>query len=108
MSSSDWIPIQYRDFYDIPRIFVMHHHGDTFVFDCPFDDDADEYREHYVVRRLDGYASAAVAQASWKGLSGLGSFVGQVATRLVRFDPTRRAAVDATILQHLKPSADQA
>lgn len=62
MNSNVWIPIQYRDFYDIPRIFVMHHLGDTFVFDCPFDDDADEYPEYYVVRRLDGSATAAIAQ----------------------------------------------
>jgi hypothetical protein len=32
------LPIRYRDFYDIPRAFVIEHPGETLFFDCSFDE----------------------------------------------------------------------
>ena len=37
--------IQYRGFWDVPRIFLAHHQGQTFLFDCPFSEELDDYPE---------------------------------------------------------------
>ena len=38
-----WANIQYRDFYDVPRIFVADYQGRLYLFDCPFDEALDDY-----------------------------------------------------------------
>ncbi|HYR12146.1 MAG TPA: hypothetical protein VEQ60_30450 [Longimicrobium sp.] len=101
MSTETWIPIRYRDFYDIPRAFVIQRGAETLLFDCPFDDELDDYPEHYTVIRLEPGAAATLDQSSWHGLAGRGLLLGTVPTRQVRFDPTRRTAVDAAVLAHL-------
>lgn len=95
------IPIQYRDFYDIPRAFVAEHRGTVFYFDGAFDEGADEYAESFRVYRLDAGASEKVASASWQGLEDLGVFVAEVPVKSVRFDATRRAAVDDSVFSLL-------
>lgn len=77
---------------------MIENQGEVLLFDCPFDDEADEYPDHYRVVRLDPSELASLDQASWKELAARGSVVGQVSTDRVRFDPTRRAAVHAAIL----------
>ena len=41
----NWATIRYRDFYDIPRIFIVTLNGKLFLFDCAFDDEIDDYSE---------------------------------------------------------------
>ena len=41
--------IQYRDFYDVPRIFLTTYKGRHFLLDCPFDDALDDYSAAYEV-----------------------------------------------------------
>lgn len=101
MNGEPWIPIRYRDFYDIPRAFVIQRGDEAFLFDCPFDDGLDDYAEHYLVTRLTRSAAARVDEPSWQDLASQGSLVGRVAANLVRFDSTRRSAVDAAVLDHL-------
>lgn len=60
MSSERWIPIRYREFYDIPRAFVIENAGELLLFDCPFDDVADSYGDSYTVIRLDPSAKATL------------------------------------------------
>jgi hypothetical protein len=45
----DWAPIRYRDFYDLPRIFITSYNGQDYLFDCPFDDELDDYPDSYRV-----------------------------------------------------------
>jgi len=38
------IPIkQYRDFWDIPRIFLVEYGNSLFLFDCEFDEQKEDY-----------------------------------------------------------------
>ena len=94
----DWLPIRYRDFHDVPRAFVVEHRGQLLFFDCPFDDALDDYPDHYSVIRLPPAASTLVSQASWTGLASEGTVIGRIPVREVRFDPSRRAAIDAAVL----------
>ena len=92
-----WVPIRYREFYDIPRLFLAEHAGAVYVFDCPFDERADEYPEHYRVYQLPAEIAAAADAASWEGLAHAGTFVGEVPVGAVHFDATHRTAIDDSV-----------
>ena len=50
---NEWIDIvEYRDFSDVPRIFVIVVDERTFLFDCPFDEQIDDYPDEYTVYEL--------------------------------------------------------
>lgn len=93
------LPIQYRDFYDIPRAFIIEHEGRGYLFDCPFDVDLDDYPDHFQVYKVDLGPVRAIGAGSWEGLASEGTLVGQIPIHLVKFDPTRRAAVDDDVLE---------
>lgn len=96
-----WLPIRYRDFHDVPRAFVIEHDGAAYLFDCPFDDGADEYPPFYTIYRL--APATPVDAGDWTGLASHGRLIGRINLRQVRFDETRRKAVDASVLQALTP-----
>lgn len=93
-----WAPIRYRDFWDVPRVFTVTLRGMTYLFDCPFDDELDEYPDSYVVYML----SPSHGPENWP-LAGNAELerVGSVEVRLVAFDPTRRQAIRAEVLANL-------
>lgn len=96
-----WLPIRYRDFHDVPRAFVFEHDGTAYLFDCPFDDAADEYPPHYGIYRLDP-GVVPPEDGSWADLASRGRLIGRIGVAEVRFDETRRRAVDASILPALE------
>ncbi|MGQ0641015.1 MAG: hypothetical protein ACT4P6_09650 [Gemmatimonadaceae bacterium] len=89
-----WLPIRYREFYDVPRAFVVGHRGAQLYFLCAFDEESDEYPEVFRVYRLPDDAVASVEHESWMGLEEAGTFIGEVPVGRVRFDETRRAAIE--------------
>lgn len=93
-----WIPIRYRDFYDIPRAFIVEREGSLFLFDGAFDESIDEYPDRFQVYRLRADVADVLDATSWHGLEANGTLIGEVPVADVRFDPTRRAAVDDTVL----------
>lgn len=97
MSAVRWVAIQYREFYDVPRLFLAKQGGTVYVFDCPFDEVADEYPAHHRAYRLPSEMGAAADAGSWEDLPRAGTFVGEVPVEAVRFDATRRAAIDDTV-----------
>jgi len=97
VSAVRWVPIRYHEFYDVPRLFLAEQGTAVYVFDCPFDEAADEYPAHYRVYRLPSEMGAAADAGSWEGLPRAGTFVGEVPVEAVRFDVTRRAAMDDTV-----------
>ena len=100
MKTKRWLPIRYREFYDIPRIFVVEASGDRYLFDCPFDPDLDDYPEQYRVYRLPG--DTVIPEAgSWNQLAEKGCLLGEIPTSLVAFDQTTRAFVEARVLDHI-------
>jgi hypothetical protein len=93
--------IDYREFFDVPRIFVTHYEGRTYLFDCPFDDTRDDYPETYSVYELPDLTDAQ-RRDSWTRLSDLAtSVVGTIPVHSVRFDSTQRLKIDEAVFSQL-------
>lgn len=101
-----WLPITYRDFYDVPRLFVVQHAGVSYLFDSPFDEKADRYAGQYTVYRLDRDAVVPADTEPWEAVGRGGERLGEVEVSAVRLDATQRAAIDATVLAMLSRSTD--
>ena len=50
--TTTWLPIRYRDFYDLPRAVVVEFRDEMYLFDCLFDREIDEYESTYTVYLL--------------------------------------------------------
>jgi hypothetical protein len=97
----DMTPITYRDFWDVPRIFVAQRRGAVFLFDCAFDDKTEDYPSSYRVYLLPNLGDEDLA-GSWDKLHlRAHRFLGEVPIASVRFDATRRRALDAGLLDAL-------
>jgi hypothetical protein len=96
------LPITYRDFYDIPRAFVVERDGEFFFFDCAFDESEDEYPSEYVVYLLPADVSDTVAESSWDRLAALGSRVGSIPTAEVQSDSSKRESIDSGVFGRLR------
>ncbi len=96
-----WSVIRYRDFYDLPRIFMTTYQGRQYLFDCPFDDERDDYADSYRVYELPVLSDAEL-QGSWEHLSDSATdFLGVVPVTRVHFDPTKRASINTAIFSEL-------
>jgi hypothetical protein len=96
---SDFIPIQYRDFYDIPRIFVVEDAGVNYLFDAAFNRELDDYPDTYAVSILPRLGAEELA-GSWASLSNRSiGYLASVHVSAVRFDPTRRQGVERSFLR---------
>lgn len=90
----NWVNLRYRDFYDLPRIFITSYEGRQYLFDCPFDDELDDYPASYRVYQLP-LLSEAELLGSWEQLSARATeFLGTVPVVAVQFDPTKRASIN--------------
>ena len=49
-----WLPIRYRDFWDVPRLIVVETEGRVLLLDSAFDDVLDEFSPEYTVYDLPG------------------------------------------------------
>ena|ERR1044071_2553103 len=94
--------IQYRDFYDVPRIFLVNHRGTQYLFDCPFDQDLDDYPDTYRVFVLPA-DSCSNLSGSWEDLaSSATAYLGKVPVKSVQFDSTRRREIETDVLDELE------
>lgn len=96
-----WLPIRYRDFYDIPRAVVTDRCGRLYLFDCLFDHSRDDYEEKYEVYLLPEDLRDRLDGMSWTDLRHQGEFIGSVSTNSVEFDQTRRHAIRDTIFREI-------
>ena len=100
-----WEKIRYREFWDVPRIFFADHSGSLYLFDCQFDNNLDDYPESYQVFLMPALTDADFA-GSWADLwQRAERKVGEVPISAVRFDPTKRAAIDAEAFDSIRPTA---
>jgi hypothetical protein len=90
--------VDYRDFHDVPRIFLVQVNGKMLLFDCPFDDNLDDYEDAYKVYEM----PEMPLPDDWRGLSRHAlRCKGMVAVRSVTFDSTRRKHITAASLREL-------
>ena len=103
-----WAPISYRGFYDFPRAFVVERSGDLLFFDCQFDDDLDDYRPDFEVFKIRSEFKDKIELASWRDLRDHADRIGTVPTEAVKFDDTKRRAIDIGVFYLLDRSSDEA
>ena len=93
-----WATISYRDFWDVPRIFIAHDGGRWILFDCPFDETTEDYPDTYQVYEMPTLSEGDAA-GSWAELrSKARRFLREVPVSDVRFDATKRAQVDLSVI----------
>lgn len=98
---SGWAPIQYRDFWDVPRIFLVPYQGKWVLFDCPFDEATEDFPDFYRVYVISEPSDEDLA-GSWDKLHEKAThFSGDIAIAKVHFDPSKRREVDTRILDEL-------
>lgn len=101
-----WSTIRYRDFYDVPRIFITTHDRELYLFDCPFDEQLDDYSESYQVYQLPAIAEDEL-QGSWEHLAErAASVLGTVPVAQVQFDTMKRNSIDIAVLEELIADRD--
>ncbi len=93
--------IQYREFYDVPRIFLVRHKAQLFLFESPFDEAADEYSAQYEIYLMPELSNKDLA-GSWVELRGRASRrLGSLPVNEVQFDDTRRRTIETSVLNSL-------
>jgi hypothetical protein len=98
---SDPVPIEYREFHDVPRLFVASADGITYLFDGSFDDELDDYPDAYAVGTLPPLRPDELA-GSWASLPARTvHHLGSVPVSAVTFDATRRRSVDRGLLSSM-------
>jgi hypothetical protein len=98
-----WLPIRYRDFHDIPRLIAVEREGEVYLFDCPFENDVDEYSDSFMIYRLPPEGRALLDEDSWVPLIKLGEAIGRVAVQDIELDPSRRSAINDSVFRKVKP-----
>jgi hypothetical protein len=102
---TNWAPIRYMGFWDVPRIFLVRHQGYQFLFDCPFDDELDDYAEAYQVYLMPEIPDEELPR-DWTTLRGRAiRRLGEIPVSKVQFDPTKRRQIDTAVLDALTPHA---
>lgn len=102
-----WLPIRYRGYWDVPRIFLVRHANNLYLFDCPFSEELDDYPDVFTVYLLPEIPDAATPN-DWTTLPALAlNVVGRVPVSAVQFDPTRRAAIAADVFDVIRPLSPQ-
>lgn len=93
------IPIkQYRDFWDVPRIFLATKGDCLLLFDCRFNEEKEEYDDKYQVfimpELTDNELSGSWYQLSERAIKHLG----EIPVDGVKFDETHRKFIDGEIV----------
>jgi hypothetical protein len=99
------LAIIYREFYDIPRMFIVSFRDRNWLFDGRFDDAADDYPEAYKIYSLPSL-SHEILEGDWSSLPDhANAFAGTIPTANVQFDPSRRRTVSSGALEELLGAA---
>ena len=99
--TTGWLTIRYRDFYDIPRAVVVEWHGHLYLFDSPFDVEADNYPDTYEVYKLPTHLRDEIDHVSWTDIAHQGLRIGSVPTSAVEFDQSRRQLMNPAVFRLL-------
>lgn len=93
--------VQYRDFWDFPRIFLVSHEQSLFLFDCELDEDVEDFSSEYKVFLMPELSEADLS-GSWNKLSERAiRFLGEIPVSEVRFDQTRRKFIEGEVVSEL-------
>ena len=98
---SSRVKIIYREFYDIPRVFIVNYNEKLFLFESEFLDKADDYSNQYKIYLLPKLTQDEL-NGSWvdmnrKAICNLDS----VHVNSVEFDSTLRKDIDTKIIDNI-------
>ena len=99
MQNTVMSPIRYVDYWDVPRVFIAADSAGTYLLECRFDDQLDEYPDFYEVFAMPALDDELLSRP-WADLShhALGR-LGRVLVSEIRFDASRRKEVDLDALR---------
>jgi hypothetical protein len=98
---SHWAPIRYMGFWDVPLILLVPHKGAWYLFDCPFEEDVEDYASAYQVYLMPEIPEADVPK-DWTTLHTRAiRRLGEIPVTKVQFDPTKRRQIDTSVLDDL-------
>jgi hypothetical protein len=103
MMTHQFAHIEYRDFWDVPRMFLVRHDGHLYLFDCEFDEETEDFRNFYKVYIMPELSEEERSDAWIKLPNKATHFCGSVPTGSVLFDETKRNYIDTAILDSLAP-----
>jgi len=95
------IPIEYRDYWDVPRIFLARHQGRLYLFDCEFDETLEDFRQGYRVYLMPEI-STEDREGSWaefpkRAIRELRT----IEVGLVSFANAEKSMIDSSIIDNL-------
>lgn len=98
----NWVDIiEYRDFYDVPRVFLVEFEGSVYLFDSPFEDSIDDYGERYAVYEIAANIVENLPR-DWTDISRQAvSCCGTVSIDDVTFDSGKRQRIESSIFGSL-------
>ena len=95
---TQWAPIRYLGFWDVPLVFLVSHDGNHFLFDRQFDDELDDYPDDYTVYLMPELPDDQLP-ADWTTLRERAvRRLGEIPIAQVQFDPTRRRQIETGVL----------
>ncbi len=96
----DFFPIVYREFYDVPRVFIVFAGDERILLDCQFDQSRDDYPTEYQVYRMArGFSPPS---GSWANVIGEAvEHLGAMPVAAVHFDATGRRSVLANAFREM-------
>lgn len=104
---SQGVPIRYREFWDVPRFFLVPYQGKWFLFDCPFNEAAEDFPDSYRVYTIPEPSEEELA-GSWDKLHEKAiEYSGVVPIATVRLDPSKRREIDTSVLDELVAQSQQ-
>jgi hypothetical protein len=92
-----WLPIKYREFYDVPRAIVVAYGEKIYFFNCVFDSMLDEYSECYKVYGLRRDAVNTITAPAWVGLENRGVLIGELPVSKMKLDSTKRQLINVSV-----------
>jgi hypothetical protein len=93
------VKIEYREFWDVPRLFIIRLDCDVWLFDCQFDESIDDYPDRYKVYVI---SRDVPVNENWNLISEKGRFLGEIRVADVAFDETKRQEISLGFYKFIK------
>jgi hypothetical protein len=95
----EWLPFEYVDFWDVPRLVFVRLDDRALILDAPFNDELDDYEDSYAVYPVE--EARDMSREEWLATIQQTAPVARLPVASVEFDETRRRAIRRSSLQDL-------
>ncbi len=99
---------RYGGFYDVPRCLSFRYRGRRFLLHSAFDEELDEFPTDYSVYIIPESADHSLPVCSAEFLNNTSmACIGKIPIDQVKFDPSKRKELDASIVDSLVADQDR-